>query len=386
MSSILNDMQNKKLTPINKNNDAELARVAELYYVENKHQDEIAKALKTTQADVSKCLRLAKERKIVEISVKSPRAEALDSRVKEAFPHLSDVRIVSLAGLDQRSPEMFASKLGLEGARFLSEKLRAGASLGVSCGQMTAAVIQGIRKLREEEGVRFPGNCSVYPLLTFMMPDIFPVSPIVTAINLLRWLPESRGKGFHLPTPKQIESDGCTLKAYQRDAEVCQLLEEIKTLDWYLIGIGFLDYQGRMQSFPGSNTPPTHEFNSLCGRFHLQDALRSDGAVGESVYQPFDKDGNSLIDRKGYEPLKSIMFFLRLQELVQHVKNNTATVVAVTGGKEKYEAILAALRGRLFNVLITDEGTAQFLLDSAEQSKKRPLTVRQHKKKSVRRV
>lgn len=38
-------------------------------------------------------------------------------------------------------------------------------------------------------------------------------------------------------------------------------------------------------------------------------------------------------------------------------------VIAVAGGTEKQDAILAALKGGYINVLVTDEKTAEFLLN-----------------------
>lgn len=40
-------------------------------------------------------------------------------------------------------------------------------------------------------------------------------------------------------------------------------------------------------------------------------------------------------------------------------------VVAIAGGPEKYEAILGAVKGKLINTLITDQVTAQNLVDEA---------------------
>jgi DNA-binding transcriptional regulator LsrR (DeoR family) len=43
-------------------------------------------------------------------------------------------------------------------------------------------------------------------------------------------------------------------------------------------------------------------------------------------------------------------------------------VIAVAGGREKYDLIRAALRGRIMNVLATDHATAESLLAESDGS------------------
>ena len=42
----------------------------------------------------------------------------------------------------------------------------------------------------------------------------------------------------------------------------------------------------------------------------------------------------------------------------------TTTVIGLAKGKRKYAALLAALRGRMINGVITDEATARYLLSA----------------------
>jgi hypothetical protein len=57
-------------------------------------------------------------------------------------------------------------------------------------------------------------------------------------------------------------------------------------------------------------------------------------------------------------------------------------VVGVAGGTRKIEAILAALRGKWINVLITDKRTAESLLSLVATPSKEDRTIRKTSKKS----
>ena len=84
-------------------------------------------------------------------------------------------------------------------------------------------------------------------------------------------------------------------------------------------------------------------------------ALLKEGAVGDINYSFFDGEGRTLPDWNVFPSLGAA----QAQEMVRKGKK---VVVAV--GNYKLSALRAALRGRLFNVLITDERAARDLLAS----------------------
>src|SRR6185436_11938383 len=78
------------------------------------------------------------------------------------------------------------------------------------------------------------------------------------------------------------------------------------------------------------------------------------GAVGDIALRFFDATGR---------PVRSSLDGRLLGISVEQLRR-TPRVVAVAGGPAKVEAISAALRARLVDVLITDSLTARSLLDS----------------------
>jgi DNA-binding transcriptional regulator LsrR (DeoR family) len=80
--------------------------------------------------------------------------------------------------------------------------------------------------------------------------------------------------------------------------------------------------------------------------------LREMGAVGDIALRFFDENGRSV-----EHPINDRIIGLDLQQITQIPR-----VIGVAGGEGKYEVIRGAVRGRLVDVLITDETTATRLL------------------------
>jgi deoxyribonucleoside regulator len=80
--------------------------------------------------------------------------------------------------------------------------------------------------------------------------------------------------------------------------------------------------------------------------------LKRTGAVGQICGRSFNAQGQNCWDE-----LDDRTIGLNLDEL-RKIKHK----ICIAFGQEKVEAILGALRGRLLNVLVTDENTAVRLL------------------------
>jgi deoxyribonucleoside regulator len=79
-------------------------------------------------------------------------------------------------------------------------------------------------------------------------------------------------------------------------------------------------------------------------------------AVGDICSRFFDRDGNICS-----ESLNDRTLGINLEELKKKEMS-----ILVAGGPNKFEGIYGALRGKYANVIVTDQFTAQFLLDKEE--------------------
>ena len=142
-----------------------------------------------------------------------------------------------------------------------------------------------------------------------------------------------------IPSPLVLSSRE-TLQSLQQEPSVQEIYRMIPLSSMSVVGIGSM------------NDDATIIRNGIFSKNDFT-VLRLQGAVGDVLSHFLDKDGN-LISVSQEQRLMSTP----LKEL-QKLEN----VIGVAGGPMKVDAILAALRGKYLNVLITDEDTAQALLE-----------------------
>jgi len=340
-----------------------IATIARRYYHHREKQKTIADALGVSQTDISRCLKLAHEHGIVQVFIDPSLTKNLERELCTTFPHLHEAVVVPLADLPGQSDEApFLQELGVAGARYLLREAHHGATIGISCGYSVEAVINGIGQLRGERAM-LPIATRIYPLLILMLPELVKVTPAALVAQLVGTLPDAQGQVFQLP---RVETER-DLKFYTDNTQIQQLLRTIEDLDYYVVGIGRIDYEGKMRDERHRQQRVTHEFNALIWNRGLIESLHSYGAKGEVCYQPFDGHGKVLMHHADLAPLRQSVLYLPLAVLQQHVRDGrerkqTATpskkIIAVAGGERKYEAILAALRAQIFNVLVIDSLTA----------------------------
>jgi DNA-binding transcriptional regulator LsrR (DeoR family) len=115
-------------------------------------------------------------------------------------------------------------------------------------------------------------------------------------------------------------------------------LRHFDTLDTVYVGIGSI-----------ATNPVLNDGRSLPAGMHAE--LVAAGAVGDIALRFFDAEG---------APVRSTLDD-RILGISAEQLHKVPRVVAVAGGPDKTDAILAALRGKLVDVLITDHDTAEEL-------------------------
>ena len=116
-----------------------LADVAEMYYLEEKNQAEIAKSFGVTRSMVSRMLTEARESGIVEIRIQRPLQSDPDlgSALKEKF----DLKDVFVVIANHRSGERLTRTLGSAGAYMLAHYLIPQRTLGLAWGTSISATV-----------------------------------------------------------------------------------------------------------------------------------------------------------------------------------------------------------------------------------------------------
>lgn len=305
-----------------------MVEAATLYYEEQLTQAETARRLDVSRSTVSRILRDARARGIVQITIHRPwaRHSRLEAQLRDRFA-IRDARVLR-AG--HRAPEDVLDGVGGLAARYLQDVVRDGMVLGVSYGRTIAATIAKMSPGQRRDVV-------VVQLLGALGSD----NPLIEGAKLARDLATKYGAAYRYLYAPLVVEDARTRDQLIQEPLVHDVLTVGRQADIALVGIGVL----------GDEAP------SLIYRGYLSAAdigrLRGGGAVGNMCAQFFDADGVPLdtdLNRRsisiGIDGLEGI-----------------GLVVAAASGPRKASAILGALRGGHVDVLVSDDRAIEAVLE-----------------------
>lgn len=316
----------------------EMVRCVELYYSHQKQQREIALELDISPSKVSRLLKRAADEGYIRVDFNFPSLPRLAAHLIEK-KGLRDAVVIP-TGVQSEIKE----DIGRASARYFERVASPGVRVGISCG---FTLYYMIKHLREER----VSDLKIYPLAsesTLRAADILPN----TLVGMMAAKYRPRVTAYVLPTRLAAASEegGGDGGGFWNDPEVREVYEAANNVDVALIGVGAVD----------PNTPGFCALACTSGLSPQQ--LTSLGVVGEYNYQPLGPDGEAVTDPSVSDFVRRVgaVSLERLREMsAEHGK----IVIAMGGGREKVAAISAVLKGKLCNVLITDQDVAEALLE-----------------------
>lgn len=304
-----------------------LADIAEMYYLEQKNQAEIAKDVGVTRSMISRMLTEARENGIVEIRIQRPlhSDSELEDRLKERF-NLKDVFVVVTS---HRSGERLTSALGSAGAYMLAQYLTPEKILGLAWGTSISATVDAFE-------VAEPLPVKVVQLVGAMGARNMKYD----GHDLVSRMAEKLGgEAYYLNAPYLCQSAE-TAQSLLETRSVRETMTMAKKADVALLGIGTTSVEYSSFYLAGYVT-----------RREL-DELRKVGAIGDVSGLHFDING-----QPAAEEFTERLVSIRRQDLL-----SIPVRLGVAGGEGKAEAILGALRSKCVNVLVIDNVTARKVL------------------------
>jgi DNA-binding transcriptional regulator LsrR (DeoR family) len=309
-----------------------LVRVATLYYEENYSQQQIADMLQISRSNISRMLKEAKIKGLVEIRIRKriPRALELEREFMRRFGLL---RALIVSGSDRDYLDRLADA-GQQAAWYIEEMLRPGDTLAISWGTGVNAAVKALTP-QPSLGVD----------VVQMIGTVGTVDSVIDGPELARELATKLGGQYrYLHAPLFVDSQS-TRDLFMKQPTIADTLERARNATFALVGIGTTETSA----------------SSFLRAGHLNEAqlaeLRQQGAVGEISGQHFDIEGKTHdldINRR--------VICLDLMEV-----KRIPQVVAVACGLAKRRSILGALRGGFVKVLATDDITAAAVLEEAEK-------------------
>ena len=315
---------------IDSNDKRLLYKIARAYYEDGLTQEQIGGRLGLSRIKVSRLLRRARDERVVQITIIPPQDLNADlERELEAEYGLDEAVVVSPPSYDKAT---IVRELGPAAADCLIRCLHSHAVLCLSWGTTLLAVVNALpsRRWPEMKVVQMLGGLGRPEAETH-------------GADLARRTAEAFGvRPLLLPAPGIVASK-LVRDALLSDPQISDTLALGERADVALVGIGI--------PVPDSVVA---QAGILIGEESEQ--LKALGAVGDIALRFFAADG-----RKVDHEINDRIIGLDLDQI-----RKIPRVIGVAGGAEKFEVIRAALRGKIVNVLATDDRTATRLLEDPE--------------------
>jgi deoxyribonucleoside regulator len=303
--------------------------VAKLYYLDRLEEREVAKIVGVSRSMVSRLLSRAREKGIVRISVDNyePRNLLLEEKLRTQF-QLNRVLVIKM--IAAHSVADVRRTIGYFAAPFISEFIHPQNVVGVAGGRSIAELIRCISSPREPQGI------TVVQLMGNIGPDV----SAIDAIELSRVLAQCFGGTFFTINAPAFAPDVISRDVYLGHEHVRSIWELFGRMQTAFVGIGTLSDSAFIE-------------RDVLSQADLE-ALKTQGAVGEICGRFYDQTG-----RECDTVYKSRVISIGIDEL-----RGIKEVVGVTHGRERADAIAAALKGGILKSLIIDEEGAQAVLEA----------------------
>lgn len=312
-----------------------MTEVARLYYEEGKTQEEIGGMLGISRIKVLRLLRKAREEGIVSIRINDLLLtyEELERELEKRF-NLEKVIVVHSINLP---PPLVTKKIGRLGALLVQEVIQNGDIVGVGWGK---TMLECVKQLKPMDRI----GVTAVPLGggTGQIEPSFQVNEITR-----RLANNFKAQWYPLDIPIFIENRE-TKEVLFKESRVRRVIDLWDKLTVAVIGIG--------------NIASLWEDYSSLVAFSQQavETLKEEIVlyrnVGNITHNYFDIDGN-------ISPISIRENIIAIY--VEQIKKANK-IIALSGGEDKKEAVLGALRIGFITHLVTDESVANYLIETVD--------------------
>lgn len=305
----------------------QLIKISRLYYFDDMTQQEIADMMNMSRSKVSRSLTFAKELGIVKIFIDDEFSEeqSLEKAICEKFG-LREARVVEA---EDKPIEDIAKQMGSAVTVFLDNLLKDNDILGLMAGYT-------INAISENMGAIYRKNLKIVPLVGGMG-----VTGAPWQVNKATTLLSEKFKApfYVLNCPTNVSSVEAK-EILVKEPEIKEVLDLTKKCAVALVGIGEI---GDSATLVNIGSIKKKDANELL--WHKAKASM----------------GTSFFDAEGCEVdvnLSKRMIGVETEDL-----RKIPNVIAIAAGRNKVDAIKAALKSGIVNVLVTDADTAKGILN-----------------------
>ncbi|MDR1650071.1 MAG: hypothetical protein LBR71_07400 [Synergistaceae bacterium] len=304
--------------------ESKLLKVAELYYIEQNSQSHIASLLGLSSATISRMLKEALARGMVQVSIHDSvkRSGEMEHLLRERW-ELDRVVIVDISENETESLYKF---LGKKTAELLPECCRGEKTLGMGCGRTIFETLLSI-----DSTLSFP-HLRVVPLI-----GGWGVEKIERDVNRLVSVIGQKWKcHFQYLLMPAVLSSPEVLKTFLSEPQIRLTTDRWESLDIALFTIG----------------PEIQALSYPYLRQEQMETMCLMGGVGDALGRVIDREGKEL----------DCVFNRCLTSIPTETLKRVPLRIGVGGGRDKIRSLKAALTDKWITFLITDSATAAQLL------------------------
>ena len=308
-----------------------LADVAEMYFLQGKNQAEIARKIGMTRSNVSRMLTDARNSGVIQIHINRPLQEnqTLAQQLVERFG-LINARVVKVD-----IPAQLLDKLGQIASKELLAHLKPGWILGTSWG---TAIHAAVDQLEVSDPV---SDIKVAQMLGALGARIKEYD----GHSIVRLLEQKlSAEGIYINAPFLVENKDVAHSLLENKS-VHESLNFAKRSDIALLGVGSSEL-----------AHCSYYLADYVTRKEIRD-IQKTGAIGDVCGRFFNLQGE--ICAKDFQQRFIGIFAEDLLKIPLRM--------GIAGGPAKIEPILGALRGKLINILVSDEASVKEVLKRSEQ-------------------
>ncbi|HVN55898.1 MAG TPA: sugar-binding domain-containing protein [Anaerolineaceae bacterium] len=305
-----------------------LLEVARAYYEQNYDQTRIAQSLGISRSQVSRYLTQARELNLVQVRVVAPneRVSTVEAALQERFGNLKDAIVVPAFNLQ---PEPLRKTIARAGAQYIDRVVEPGQRICVGSGRTLSEVFNWLHQKR-------------VPNVTIVqaMGNIGHEAMDIDFNRMAHAAAVAFDASITLINAPAILGSGSVRELTGANPSIAAALVQAQHADIYLFGVGSIT---------------SDMIFTRGGIFKPQDLeqLRQAGSVGNICARFYDIRGNEI-----HSSFEDRIVGITLDNL-----RSEALTISVAGGVDKVLPLIGALHGHLIKVLITDEMTADSILE-----------------------
>lgn len=295
----------------------QISRAAWYYYNDGLTQNQIADMLGVSRIKVSRLLEKGRQTGLIELRINSPHEGSLglQEELVSAFG-LTDARVVPTAEGLAAPP-----RIGRTSASLLTQALAPNDLLAIGWGEAVSTTLRYMAPVFPQSNV-----------------SLVSLTGGVSAYIGNTGLYGPQGFAHLIPTPLRVSSPDLA-EMLRVEPYVRNVLDMALTARTALIGVGSVARSATLVRY------------GYCTASEIELFTRR-GAVGDILGYFYDRDGQIL----------DLDLHRHVVAVTPDGLRQIPSVIGAAAGPEKVEAILGLLRGKLANVLVTDEPTARDLL------------------------